>query len=106
VSIQNWSKDVCNLATKRAYAYEDATVEWIDGNIGGRLTMKYPSVYMLGRNAHTEIASFTFAGSQQHQDLGAKAVHLGQNTTSKITSKSIGKSSGRTTHRVLIHVGR
>ena len=105
VSIQNWSKDVCNLATKRAYAYEDATVEWIDGNIGGRLTMKYPSVYMLGRNAHAEIVSFAFAGSRQHQDLGAKAVHLGQNTTSKITSKSIGKSSGRTTHRDLIHVG-
>jgi len=106
VSIQNWSKDVYNLVTKRAYAYEDATVEWIDGNIGGRLTMKYPSVYMLGRNAHAEIVSFAFAGSGQHQDVGAKAVHLGQNTTSKITSKSISKSSGRTTHRGLIHVGK
>jgi len=106
VSIQNWSKDVYNLVTKRAYAYEDATVEWIDGNIGGRLTMKYPSVYMLGRNAHAEILSFAFAGSGQHQDVGAKAVHLAPNTTSRITSKSISKSSGRTTYRGLIHVGK
>jgi Fe-S cluster assembly protein SufB len=104
-SIQNWSKNVYNLVTKRAYAYEDATVEWIDGNIGGRLTMKYPSVYMLGRNAHAELVSFAFAGSGQLQDVGAKAVHLGENTTSKITSKSISKSSGRTIHRGLIHVG-
>ena len=94
------------MVTKRAYAYEDATVEWIDGNIGGRLAMKYPSVYMLGRNAHAEIVSFAFAGSGQHQDLGAKAVHLGENTTSKITSKSISKSSGRTTHRGLMYVGK
>ena len=72
VSIQNWSKDVYNLVTKRAYAYEDATVEWIDGNIGGRLTMKYPSVYMLGRNAHAEIISFAFAGSGQHHTLVQK----------------------------------
>jgi Fe-S cluster assembly protein SufB len=104
VNIQNWSNDVYNLATKRVYAYEDATVEWIDGNIGSRSTMNYPSVYMLGRNGNTEIVSFSFASSGQHQDVGAKAVHLNQNTTSKITSKSISKSSGKTTHRGLIHV--
>jgi Fe-S cluster assembly protein SufB len=104
VNIQNWSNDVYNLVTKRAYAYEDATVEWINGNIGGKSTMNYPSVYMLGRNGDTKIVSFSFAGSGQHQDVGAKAVHLSQNTTSKITSKSISKSSGKTTHRGLIHV--
>lgn len=103
-SIQNWSKNVYKLVTKRAYAYEDATVEWINGNIGGRSTMNYPSVYMLGRNGRAEILSFVFAGSDQHQDVGAKAVHMAQNTASKITSKSISKSSGRTTHRSLIHV--
>jgi len=101
VNIQNWSNDVYNVATKRAYAYEGATVEWIDG---GRSTMNYPSVYMLGRNGNTEIVSFSFASSGQHQDVGAKAIHLNQNTTSKITSKSISKSSGKTTHRGLIHV--
>ena len=75
-TIQNWSKDVYNLVTKRAYAYENARVEWIDGNIGSKLTMKYPGVYMLGRNAHAEVVSIAFAGSDQHQDAGAKAVHL------------------------------
>ena len=75
-TIQNWSKDVYNLVTKRAYAYENARVEWIDGNIGSKLTMKYPGVYMLGRNAHAEVISIAFAGSDQHQDAGAKAVHF------------------------------
>jgi Fe-S cluster assembly protein SufB len=104
VNIQNLSNDVYNLVTKRAYAYEDATIEWIDGNLGGRSTMNYPSVYMLGRNGDTKIVSFSFASSGQHQDVGAKAVHLSQNTRSKITSKSISKSSGKATHRGLIHV--
>ena len=72
-TIQNWSKDVYNLVTKRAYAYENASVEWIDGNLGSRLTMKYPGVYMLGRNAHAEVISVAFSGSGQHQDAGAKA---------------------------------
>jgi Fe-S cluster assembly protein SufB len=105
-TIQNWSKDVYNLVTKRAYAYENATVEWIDGNLGSKLTMKYPGVYMLGRNAHAEIVSVAFAGAGQHQDAGAKAVHLASNTTSRITSKSVSKDSGRTTYRGLLHVAK
>ena len=104
VNIQNGSKDVYKLITQRAYAYEDATVEWINGNIGGRSTMNYPSVYMLGRNGRADIVSFAFAGSGQHQDVGAKAVHIGQNTASKVTSKSISKSCGKITNRSLIHV--
>src|ERR671928_559207 len=98
-TIQNWSKDVYNLVTKRAYAYENAKVEWIDGNIGSKLTMKYPGVYMLGKGAHAEVISVAFAGKDQHQDAGAKAVHLAPNTTSRITSKSVSKDSGRTTYR-------
>ncbi len=105
-TIQNWSKDVYNLVTKRAYAYENATVEWIDGNLGSKLTMKYPGVYMLGRNAHAEVVSVAFAGAGQHQDAGAKAVHLASNTTSRITSKSVSKDSGRTTYRGLLHVAK
>ena len=105
-TIQNWSKDVYNLVTKRAYAYENAPVEWIDGNIGSKLTMKYPGVYMLGRNAHAEVVSIAFAGSDQHQDAGAKAVHLAPDTTSRITSKSVSKQSGRTTYRGLLHVAK
>src|SRR3569623_387606 len=105
-TIQNWSKDVYNLVTKRAYAYENATVEWIDGNLGSRLTMKYPGVYMLGRGAHAEVISVAFAGAKQHQDAGAKAVHLAPNTTSRITSKSISKDAGRTTYRGLLHVAK
>ena len=105
-TIQNWSKDVYNLVTKRAYAYENARVEWIDGNIGSKLTMKYPGVYMLGRNAHAEVVSIAFAGSDQHQDAGAKAVHLAPDTTSRITSKSVSKQSGRTTYRGLLHVAK
>jgi Fe-S cluster assembly protein SufB len=105
-TIQNWSKDVYNLVTKRAYAYEGATVEWVDGNIGSKLTMKYPGVYMLGKNAHAEVISVAFAGSGMHQDAGAKAVHLAPNTTSRITSKSVSKDSGRTTYRGLLHVAK
>ena len=105
-TIQNWSKDVYNLVTKRAYAYENARVEWVDGNIGSKLTMKYPGVYMLGRNAHAEVISIAFAGADQHQDAGAKAVHLAPETTSRITSKSVSKQSGRTTYRGLLHVAK
>ena len=105
-TIQNWSRDVYNLVTKRAYAYENATVEWVDGNLRTRLTMKYPGVYMLGPNAHAEIISVAFAGKGQHQDAGAKAVHMAPNTTSRITSKSISKDSGRTTYRGLLHVAK
>jgi Fe-S cluster assembly protein SufB len=105
-TLQNWSKDVYNLVTKRAYAYENARVEWIDGNIGSKLTMKYPGVYMLGRNAHAEVVSIAFAGSDQHQDAGAKAVHLAPDTTSRITSKSVSKQAGRTTYRGLLHVAK
>jgi Fe-S cluster assembly protein SufB len=105
-TIQNWSKDVYNLVTKRAYAYENARVEWVDGNLGSKLTMKYPGVYMLGRNAHAEVISIAFAGSDQHQDAGAKAVHLAPDTTSRITSKSVSKQLGRTTYRGLLHVAK
>ena len=75
-TIQNWSNDVYNLVTKRAYAYADATVEWVDGNLGSKLTMKYPSIYLLGPRAKGEILSVAFAGKGQHQDSGGKVVHL------------------------------
>jgi Fe-S cluster assembly protein SufB len=103
-TIQNWSKDVYNLVTKRAFAYENATVEWVDGNLGSRLTMKYPSIYLLGRGAKGEVLSIAFAGKDQHQDAGAKIIHLAPYTTSRITSKSVSKDGGRTTYRGLLHV--
>ena len=96
-TIQNWSSDVYNLVTKRAYAYEGATVEWIDGNIGSKLTMKYPGVYLMGERAYGETLSIAFAGKGQHQDTGAKMVHLAPNTTSKVTSKSVSRLDGRST---------
>jgi len=105
-TIQNWSNDVYNLVTKRAYAYEGARVEWIDGNIGSRLTMKYPGVYLLGERAHGETLSVAFAGKNQHQDTGAKMVHLAPNTTSKVTSKSVSRLNGRSTYRGLLHVAK
>jgi FeS assembly protein SufB len=105
-TIQNWSKDVYNLVTKRAYAYEDAFVEWVDGNLGSKLTMKYPSVYLVGPRARGEVLSVAFAGNHQHQDSGAKIVHLAPNTTSRITAKSVSKDGGRTTYRGLLHVAR
>ena len=105
-TIQNWSNDVYNLVTKRAYAYEDATVEWIDGNIGSKLTMKYPGVYLLGERAYGETLSIAFAGKGQHQDTGAKMVHLAPNTTSKITSKSVSRLDGRSTYRGLLNVAK
>jgi len=103
-TIQNWSNDVYNLVTKRAYAYEGATVEWIDGNIGSKLTMKYPAIYLMGRKAYGETLSIAFAGKNQHQDTGAKMVHLAPDTTSKITSKSVSRANGRSTYRGLLRV--
>ena len=105
-TIQNWSSDVYNLVTKRAYAYEGATVEWIDGNIGSKLTMKYPGVYLMGERAYGETLSIAFAGKGQHQDTGAKMVHLAPNTTSKVTSKSVSRLDGRSTYRGMLNVAK
>jgi Fe-S cluster assembly protein SufB len=103
-TIQNWSKNVYNLVTQRALAYEGATMEWVDGNLGSRLTMKYPSVYMLGRGARAEILSIAFANAGQHQDAGGQVIHVAPHTTSSITSKSISKSGGRAGYRGLVKV--
>ena len=84
-TIQNWSNNVYNLVTKRAVAYEDATMEWVDGNLGSKLTMKYPAIWLLGERAHGEVLSIAFAGAGQHQDAGGKIVHVAPNTTSLIT---------------------
>ncbi len=105
-TIQNWSSDVYNLVTKRAYAYEDAAVEWIDGNIGSKLTMKYPSVYLLGPRARAEVISVAYAGRGRHQDAGAKAIHMAPYTTSRITSKSVSKNGGRTSYRGQLFVAK
>jgi Fe-S cluster assembly protein SufB len=105
-TIQNWSADVYNLVTKRAYAHEGATVEWIDGNIGSKLTMKYPGVYLMGERAYGETLSIAFAGKGQHQDTGAKMVHLAPNTTSKVTSKSVSRMDGRSTYRGMLNVAK
>ncbi|HVM29496.1 MAG TPA: Fe-S cluster assembly protein SufB [Candidatus Limnocylindrales bacterium] len=98
-TIQNWSNDVYNLVTKRAHAHEDSTVEWIDANTGSRLTMKYPAIYLRGRGATADIISVAVAGKGQHQDTGAKAVHLAPDTKSRIVSKSVSKDGGRATYR-------
>ncbi len=103
-TIQNWSTNVFNLVTKRAVAHEGASVEWVDGNIGSRLTMKYPAVILKGERAHGEVLSIAFAGPGQHQDAGAKMIHLAPNTTSQITSKSISKDGGRASYRGLVKV--
>ncbi len=103
-TIQNWSNNVYNLVTKRALAYADATMEWVDGNLGSKLTMKYPAVYMMEPGAHGEILSIAFAGKGQHQDAGAKVVHCAPNTSSKIISKSISKDGGRAGYRGLVKV--
>jgi Fe-S cluster assembly protein SufB len=103
-TIQNWSRNVYNLVTKRAVAYDDATVEWIDGNLGSKLTMKYPGVWLMGPGAHAEILSVAFAGPGMHQDAGAKVVHAAPRTTSNIVSKSVSKGTGRTTYRGLVKV--
>jgi len=103
-TIQNWSRNVYNLVTKRAVAYDGATVEWIDGNLGSKLTMKYPGVWLMGPGAHAEILSVAFAGPGMHQDAGAKVVHAAPRTTSNIVSKSVSKGTGRTTYRGLVKV--
>lgn len=103
-TIQNWSMNVYNLVTKRAVAYEDATMEWVDCNLGSKVTMKYPSVYMMGKGARGEILSVAFAGKGQHQDAGGKVVHGAPYTSSLVTSKSISKDGGRTSYRGLLKV--
>ncbi|MGD9933630.1 MAG: Fe-S cluster assembly protein SufB [Dehalococcoidia bacterium] len=103
-TIQNWSNNVYNLVTKRAQAYENAVMEWVDGNLGSKLTMKYPSVYLMEPGAHGEILSLAFAGEGQHQDAGGKIVHAAPNTTSTIISKSLSKDGGRTSYRGLLKV--
>ncbi len=103
-TIQNWANNVYNLVTKRAVAYEDSLMEWVDGNLGSKLTMKYPSVYMLGKGARGEILSIAFAGNGQHQDAGGKVVHGAPYTSSRITSKSISKDGGRASYRGLLKV--
>ena len=103
-TIQNWSNNVYNLVTKRAAAYKNAVMEWVDGNLGSKLTMKYPSVYLMEEGAHGEVLSIAFAGAGQHQDAGGKIVHGAPNTTSKIISKSISRNGGRSTYRGLLKV--
>src|SRR3989338_4350080 len=103
-TVQNWSKNIYNLVTKRAKAEEDAVMEWVDCNLGSGVTMKYPSVYLTGRGARGEVISIAFAGKDQHQDAGAKMLHLAPNTSSRIVSKSISKDGGRTSYRGLIVV--
>ncbi|MBN2367510.1 Fe-S cluster assembly protein SufB [Candidatus Woesearchaeota archaeon] len=105
-TIQNWSTNVYNLVTKRAYAYKNSRIEWIDGNLGSKLTMKYPAVFLMEEGAHGEVISVAFAGKGQHQDAGAKMIHKAPNTTSQITSKSVSKDGGRTTYRGLLHVNK
>ena len=103
-TIQNWSNNVYNLVTKRAVAYRDATMEWVDANIGSQVTMKYPAVHMMEPGAHGEILSIAFAGKGQHQDAGGKVVHHAPHTTSRIVSKSISKDGGRASYRGLLKV--
>lgn len=103
-TIQNWANNIYNLVTKRAVAYADATMEWVDGNLGSKLTMKYPAVYMMEPGARGEILSIAFASNGQHQDAGAKLVHAAPNTTGQIISKSISKNGGRSSYRGLVRV--
>jgi Fe-S cluster assembly protein SufB len=103
-TIQNWSSNVYNLVTKRAAAYDGAIMEWVDGNLGSKVTMKYPSVYLLGKHARGEVLSIAYAGEGQHQDAGGKIIHAAPNTSSAITSKSISKDGGRAGYRGLIRI--
>ncbi len=103
-TVQNWSQNVFNLVTKRAVAHEKATMEWVDCNLGSKLTMKYPSIYLMGPEAHGEILSIAFAGEGQHQDAGGKIIHAAPKTSSSIFSKSISKDGGRSTYRGLLEV--
>ncbi|GAP06547.1 iron-regulated ABC transporter membrane component SufB [Anaerolinea thermolimosa] len=103
-TIQNWSNNVYNLVTQRAMVHEEGTMEWVDANLGSKITMKYPSCYLVGKGARGEILSIAFAGAGQHQDAGGKVIHFAPGTSSKITSKSISKSGGRTSYRGLLKV--
>jgi len=103
-TIQNWSNNMYNLVTQRSIVHEGATMEWLDGNLGSKLTMKYPSCYLVGEGAHGEIMSIAYAGDGQHQDTGGKVVHVAPHTTSSIISKSISKGNGRSTYRGLCKV--
>ncbi len=105
-TVQNWSNNIYNLVTKRARAEESATMEWIDCNLGSGVTMKYPSVYLVGRHARGEVLSIALAGKGQHQDAGAKMYHLAPDTTSRILSKSISRDGGRTSYRGTVHIGQ
>src|SRR6202161_3398731 len=105
-TVQNWFTNVFNLVTKRAVAETDATVEWVDCNLGSKLTMKYPSVYLMGERAHGEILSIAFAGKDQHQDAGGKIIHAAPNTTSNIFAKSISKDGGRGSYRGLLEIAK
>jgi Fe-S cluster assembly protein SufB len=103
-TIQNWSNNVYNLVTKRAVAHAGATMEWVDGNIGSKVTMKYPAIYLLGEHAKGETLSIAFAGEGQHQDAGAKMVHAAPHTSSSIVSKSVARGGGRTSYRGLVQI--
>jgi Fe-S cluster assembly protein SufB len=103
-TIQNWSKNVYNLVTKRATAYQDATMEWVDGNLGSKITMKYPAIWLMEPGARGEVLSIAFATDGQHLDAGGKVVHVAPNTSSLITSKSISKGTGRASYRGLLKV--
>jgi Fe-S cluster assembly protein SufB len=103
-TIQNWSNNMYNLVTQRALVHEHATMEWLDGNLGSKLTMKYPSCYLVGEGAHGSILSIAYAGNGQHQDTGGKVVHAAPHTTSSIVSKSISKGTGRSSYRGLLKV--
>ena len=105
-TIQNWSTNVYNLVTQRSLVYEGATMEWVDANLGSKVTMKYPSVYMLGEGAHGQILSMAFAGKGQHLDTGGKLVHAAPNTSSQLISKSISKNGGRASYRGLLKVAK
>jgi len=105
-TLQNWSRDVLNLVTKRAHAYEDSTVSWVDFNGGSRLTRKYPSIYLLGPSAKADIISVAYAGAGQIQDTGGKAIHLARDTTSKILSRSVSKDGGHTAYRGLLYIAK
>jgi Fe-S cluster assembly protein SufB len=103
-TIQNWSNNVYNLVTKRARVEENGVMEWVDGNLGSKATMKYPSCYLVGDNSHGEVLSIAYAGEGQHQDAGAKMIHVGKNTSSTIISKSISSQGGRTSYRGLVDI--
>ncbi len=106
ITIQNWSKNVYNLVTKRAHAHEDASVTWLNGEVGSGRNMKYPSIHLLGRNAKAEIMSMAYAGADQIQDTGGKVYHLASDTSSKIISKSVSKDGGAAIYRGMLHIAR